>query len=154
MSIISVIVLVFSALGAGDYLFWHVAGVGAGLRQCLCDPVRYAAPYVFDYKAGPQACPTPWRKNGNQRHRGGIFFATSVSVTTVFSAVEKMNPKGVVLNAAFAVSASFALGSHLAFTMAYGSPYLWPMIIDKFISGVCAVAAALLLYKEKKGANE
>ena len=75
-------------------------------------------------------------------------------MATVFSAVERMNPKGVVLNAAFAVSASFALGSHLAFTMAYGSPYLWPMIIGKFISGVCAVAVALLLYKEKKGANK
>ena len=77
------------------------------------------------------------------------FLATSVSVTTIFGTMEKMNRKGVVLNAAFSVSASFALGSHLAFTMAFDSRYLWPMIVGKLISGVCAVALAMVIYKEQ-----
>jgi ethanolamine transporter len=72
-----------------------------------------------------------------------------VSVTTIFGSMEKMNRKGVVLNAAFSVSASFVFGSHLAFTMAFDSSYLAPMMVGKLLSGVCAVVVAMLLYKEK-----
>ena len=77
------------------------------------------------------------------------FLASSVSVTTIFGSMEKMNPKGVVLNAAFSVSASFVFGSHLAFTMAVNRDYLAPMMVGKLLSGVCAVVVAMLLYKEK-----
>lgn len=77
------------------------------------------------------------------------FLASSVSATTIFGTMEKMNRKGVVLNAAFSVSASFVFGSHLAFTMAFDSSYLAPMMVGKILSGVCAVALAMLLYKEK-----
>lgn len=77
------------------------------------------------------------------------FLASSVSVTTIFGSMEKMNRKGVVLNAAFSVSASFVFGSHLAFTMAFDSSYLAPMMVGKLLSGVCAVVVAMLLYKEK-----
>ena len=65
-----------------------------------------------------------------------------------------MNKKGVVLNSAFAVSASFALGSHLAFTMAFDKVYVLPMIIGKIVSGVCAVVLALLIYKDDTQTNE
>lgn len=77
------------------------------------------------------------------------FLASSVSVTTIFGAMEKMNRKGVVLNAAFSVSASFVFGSHLAYTMAVNSSYLPPVMVGKLLCGVCAVALAMLLYKEK-----
>jgi ethanolamine transporter len=77
------------------------------------------------------------------------FLASSVSATTIFGTMEKMDRKGVVLNAAFSVSASFVFGSHLAFTMAFDSGYLAPMMVGKILSGVCAVALAMLLYKEK-----
>ena len=77
------------------------------------------------------------------------FLASSVSVTTIFDAMEKMNRKGVVLNAAFSVSASFVFGSHLAFTMAFDSSYLAPVMVGKLLCGVSAVALAMLLYKEK-----
>lgn len=77
------------------------------------------------------------------------FLASSVSVTTIFGSMEKMNRKGVVLNAAFSVSASFVFGSHLAFTMAVNRDYLAPMMVGKLLSGVCAVVVAMLLYKEK-----
>ena len=77
------------------------------------------------------------------------FLASSVSVTTIFGAMEKMNPKGVVLTAAFSVSASFVFGSHLAYTMATDSSYLAPMMVGKLLCGVCAVTLACILYKEK-----
>lgn len=77
------------------------------------------------------------------------FLASLVSVTTIFGSMEKMNRKGLILNAAFAVSGAFVFGSHLAFTMAFDSSYLAPMIVGKLLSGVCAVLLATVLFKEK-----
>ena len=62
--------------------------------------------------------------------------------------MDKMDKKGVVLNSAFAVSAAFALGGHLAFTMAFDIKYVLPMIVGKIISGIFAVLLALLIYKK------
>ena len=73
-----------------------------------------------------------------------------VTNASVFGIMEKMDKKGTVLNAAFAVSAAFAFGSHLAFTMAYDNSYVVPVIVGKLVAGVCAVILALLLYKEEK----
>ena len=59
-----------------------------------------------------------------------------------------------MLNSAFAVSASFVFGSHLAFTMAFDPSYALPMIVGKLISGVCAVALTFLIYKDEKQSAE
>jgi len=83
-----------------------------------------------------------------------MLLSTLVTNTPTFGVMEKMNPEGVALNAAFAVSAAFVLGSHMAFTMAFDSSYLPAVMVSKVVAGLCAVAVALLLYKEKKGANE
>ena len=77
------------------------------------------------------------------------FLSTIVTNATTFSSMDKMNKKGVVLNSAFAVSAAFAFGGHLALTMAFDSNYVLPMIVGKIISGIAAIALALMLYKEK-----
>lgn len=68
---------------------------------------------------------------------------------STFGVMEKMDKKGVVLNSAFAVSASFVFGSHLAFTMAFDDSYTLPMILAKIIAGILAVIFALLIYREK-----
>ena len=73
-----------------------------------------------------------------------------VTNATVFGVMDKMDRKGAVLNAAFAVSAAFTFGGHLAFTMAFDSRYVLPMMAGKLISGVCALALALLVYREKE----
>ena len=78
------------------------------------------------------------------------FLSTIVTNTPTFGVMEKMNRKGVVLNSAFAASAAFAFGSHLAFTMAFDSSYVAPMIAGKLTAGICAVGLALLLYKDEK----
>ena len=77
------------------------------------------------------------------------FLGSLVTNASTFGVMDKMDKKGVVLNSAFAVSASFALGSHLAFTMALNYSYIVPVIVGKVISGLSAVVLALLIYKDK-----
>lgn len=78
------------------------------------------------------------------------FLSTTVTNAPTFSLMEKMNKKGVVLNSAFAVSAAFTFGAHLAITSIYDASYIIPMIVGKLISGISAVVLALLIYKEDK----
>ena len=73
-----------------------------------------------------------------------------VTNASTFGVSEKMDKKGLILNSAFAVSASFVFGSHLAFTMAFDADFVFPMIIGKLISGVCAIALVLLIYKDDR----
>ena len=75
------------------------------------------------------------------------FASTLVSNAPTFGVMYKMDEKGVVLNSAFAVSASFVFGSHLAFTMAFDGTYLLAMIIGKLVAGVLALFAANYVYK-------
>ena len=81
------------------------------------------------------------------------FLSTLVTNATTFGVADKMNKKGLVLNAAFAVSASFVFGSHLAFTMAFDQGYVLPMIIGKLVAGICAVLFAVMMYKDKTAKN-
>lgn len=76
------------------------------------------------------------------------FLATLVTNASTFGVAERMNKKGLVVNSAFAVSASFVFGAHLAFTMAFDESYVLPMIVGKVVSGACAVVLAFILYKE------
>ena len=74
------------------------------------------------------------------------FITTVVSSAPTFEMINKMDRRGIILNAAFAISAAFTFGDHLAFTMAYSEAsraYILPMIIAKLISGACALALAL-----------
>lgn len=83
------------------------------------------------------------------------FLGCLVTNATTFGVMDQMDKKGVVLNSAFAVSASFVFGSHLAFTMAFDKSYILPMIAGKLISGICAVLLAFMIYKgEKQAAAE
>jgi ethanolamine transporter len=76
------------------------------------------------------------------------FLGSTVTNASTFGIMDRMDRKGVVLNAAFAVSASFTFGSHLAFTMAFDGSYILPMIAAKLISGLCALILALILWKK------
>lgn len=78
-------------------------------------------------------------------------FATSiVSATPTFGLMYKMDEKGVVLNSAFAVSAAFTFGSHLAFTTAFNAEYVSAMIVGKLIAGVLAIFVANYIYERQK----
>ena len=64
----------------------------------------------------------------------------------MFSLTKEMNSKGIVINFAFATSASFVLGDHLAFTMAFDKTAVFGMMAGKFVGGICAVIVAILLF--------
>ena len=70
-----------------------------------------------------------------------------VTNATTCEVMNRMDRKGVVLNSAFMVSAAFTFGGHLAFTMAFDSAWLLPVMMAKLISGLSSVVLALLLYK-------
>lgn len=81
----------------------------------------------------------------------GIVSSLANSIPTINMA-EKMDKKGRMLNMAFAVSASFVFGDHLAFTMAFDEGFVPALIAGKLISGIAAFVVANFVYKitEKK----
>lgn len=74
--------------------------------------------------------------------------STLASSATSFGMMDKMDKKGVVLNSALSVSGAFILGSHLAFTMAFDSTYVLPVIFGKVISGVFAILLANVIFNK------
>lgn len=87
-------------------------------------------------------------------HRIGINEASVVgtlsslaSSAITFGMMDKMDRKGVVMNSAFAVSAAFTVGSHLAFTMAFDESYVLPVIVGKLTAGVLALLLAHVVYE-------
>ncbi len=75
----------------------------------------------------------------------GLFSSLATSYIT-FGVMKNMDKKGVALNSAFAVSAAFTFAEHMAFTMAFNSTYLVPMIVGKLVAGVCALVLAIVMY--------
>ena len=63
----------------------------------------------------------------------------------VFSMVGDMDKKGRILNMAFAVSAGYVFGDHLAFVLSYDRVYALPMVVGKLIGGVTSILLALLV---------
>ena len=78
----------------------------------------------------------------------GLFSTLATSVAT-FGTVGGMDRKGIVVNAAFAVPAAFALVDHLAFTLSYRPEWVPYMIAGKLIAGVLAVVLAHILYERR-----
>lgn len=63
----------------------------------------------------------------------------------MFNIMGEMDPKGKLLNVAFAVSAAFVFGNHLGFTAGVDQSMVTPVIIGKLIAGITAVIIANLL---------
>lgn len=88
----------------------------------------------------------PFKFIGNKTRLGQDtlmgFLSTSVSCLPTFALMDKMSKKGIVLNSAFIISASFTFGAHIAFTMAFDDRFIFSMIIGKLVSGICAVTVA------------
>lgn len=72
-----------------------------------------------------------------------------VNSLIVFKSIEKMDERGKTVNMAFAVSAAFVLGDHLAYTAAQYPTLTLPMIVGKLVSGILALLLALLITKNK-----
>ena len=76
--------------------------------------------------------------------------ATLANNIAMFNVMGDMNPKGKLLNVAFAVSAAFVFGDHLGFTAGFDSTMIFPMIVGKLVGGITAVAAAMLLTRKDR----
>lgn len=74
--------------------------------------------------------------------------ATLANSIPMFGMLKDMDKKGKVLNVAFAVSAAFVFGDHLGFTAGFAPEMLVPVIVAKLISGITAVAVAVLLTRK------
>lgn len=88
------------------------------------------------------------KKMGINEYSVSGFIASLASNATTFGMMDKMDRKGVVMNAAFSVSAAFSLGSHLAFTMAFDEAYVVPVIAGKLISGVLALVLGSIIFNK------
>ena len=97
---------------------------------------------------------TPLMKLGrllgiNDTAAAGLIASLANSIAT-FGMVKDMNPRGKVVNIAFAVSAAFVFGDHLGFTAGFAPQMLPAMIAGKLAGGVSAIAVALLLTRKEK----
>ncbi len=81
----------------------------------------------------------------NSTSMTGLLSTLATNVTT-FGMMNGMDKKGITVNAAFAVSAAFSFAGHLAFTMAFDSAYLLPVLVGKLTAGALALALSLFLY--------
>ena len=63
----------------------------------------------------------------------------------MFNIMGEMNPKGKLLNVAFAVSAAFVFGDHLGFTAGVDKTMVTPVIIGKLVAGITALIVANIL---------
>lgn len=63
----------------------------------------------------------------------------------MFNIMGEMDPKGKLLNVAFAVSAAFVFGDHLGFTAGVDQTMVTPVIIGKLVAGITALIVANLL---------
>lgn len=122
---------------------------GAFICANACVTLSGALPFMFLVS---KILKKPFNKLGEKIGVNGVstvaLLGNMVTNATTFGLMDKMDKKGTVLNSAFAVSAAFTFGGHLAFTMAFDSSYVLPMIIGKLISGISALILALLLYKK------
>ena len=80
--------------------------------------------------------------------------ATLANNIPMFQMLHDMDRRGKVLNVAFAVSAAFVFGDHLGFTAGFDSTMIFPMIVGKLVSGVTAVAVAMLITRKEDGEAE
>jgi len=74
--------------------------------------------------------------------------ATLANNIPMFGLFKEMDSRGKVMNVAFAVSASFLLGDHLAFTAAVNKGMILPVIIGKLVAGLTALLLAGVLYSK------
>ena len=68
------------------------------------------------------------------------------SSTTTFVMMSSMDRRGVVYNAAFAVSGAFTFGGHLAFTLVFAPDWLMPMIVSKLVAALLSLPVAMLIF--------
>ncbi len=83
----------------------------------------------------------------NETASAGLVASLANSIAT-FGMVKDMDPRGKVVNIAFAVPAAFVFGDHLGFAAGFAPELLPAMIAGKLVGGVFAVGFALVLTRK------
>ena len=76
----------------------------------------------------------------------GIVFTLANSIP-VYKMMKDMNARGKIINTAWLVPATAALGDHLGFTAGVHPEAITAVVISKIVAGVLAVALAMLMTK-------
>ena len=88
---------------------------------------------------------------GNKMNMNGIaatgLLLTLANSVPMFASIKDMDRRGKVINIAFAVSASFAIGGNLAFTATKDADMIFPVVAGKLIGGITAIILANFLMK-------
>ena len=74
---------------------------------------------------------------------------TLANAIPIFSMMGNMNERGRIVTSAFCVSGAFVFGDHLGFIAGYAPDMIASIVISKLAGGICAVAIALFLSKDR-----
>ncbi|CDQ20514.1 ethanolamine transporter [Halobacillus karajensis] len=69
----------------------------------------------------------------------------------MLATMKDMDRRGKTVNAAFAVSGAFVVGSHFAFVASVEKAMIFPVLIGKLTAGILAVGLALWMTRENEG---
>lgn len=79
----------------------------------------------------------------------GIVFTLANSVP-VYTMMKDMKKKGIIINTAWLVPATAALGDHLGFTAGVQPSMITPVVVGKLTAGVAAIILAYLMTKNMR----
>lgn len=85
------------------------------------------------------------QKFGMDENSSAGLVANLANNIAMFNIMDKMNPKGKLLNVAFAVSAAFVFGDHLGFTAGVNPDMIFPVVVGKLVAGITALILANVL---------
>ena len=147
--IIGLSIAILEGLTAMD-LVPYTASVGEAVEICIYGAMVLSGAFPLMYVLS-KLLDKPMRKIGHEmgiNAKSALGLMTSlVSSTPMFGDMDGMDDKGIVINSAFAVSAAFVFGGHLAFTMSINADFVVGMMVGKLLSGIAAIVVAMLLYK-------
>lgn len=86
--------------------------------------------------------------NTNSASIAGIIATLANSIAT-FDMIKDMDERGKVINMAFAVSAAFVFGDHLAFTAGFDAHMIPALIVCKLSAGFLSIVVALLICRKQ-----
>ena len=75
---------------------------------------------------------------------------SSVNAFPTFGMMRNMNGRGIVVNAAYIVPASFVFGDHLAFQLTVDVTTVLPFLVGKLAGGGAAIILAVLMTRSSK----
>lgn len=95
----------------------------------------------------------PFNKIGKYLNISSIattgLMACTINAISVFTMMNRMNEREVLIVNSFMVSAIAALTAHLSFTLSYNASLVVPVLVAKLISAIFAVLLALLICKRE-----